>query len=137
MENIIIEDRLPTAAEYNALKITAGWPVLDQTATITGLNNSLYAVCAVHHGDVVGTGRIIGDGGIYFHLQDVIVDPHFQGRGIGTRIVEMLMGYVEDKASKNAMVGLMCAKGVDPLYQKFGFIIRPSEKYGPGMCQTV
>jgi ribosomal protein S18 acetylase RimI-like enzyme len=97
----------------------------------------LYAVCAVHHGEVVGTGRIVGDGGIYFYLQDVIVHPDVQGMGIGTRIVEMLMEYISENAGRNSMVGLMCAKGVDPLYQKFGFITRPNEKYGPGMCMTL
>lgn len=134
MQETVFVERLPTTAEYNALKETAGWPVLDDEPTTTGLNNSLYAVCAMYKGEVVGTGRIIGDGGIYFHLQDVIVDPRFQGRGIGTGIVQRLMTYIADKACSNAMVGLMCAKGVDPLYQKFGFITRPNEKYGPGMC---
>jgi len=134
MKGIVIEQRLPSIAEYNALKETAGWPILDEKSTITGLNNSLYAICVIRQGEVIGTGRVIGDGGIYFHLQDVIVDPQFQGKGIGTRIVEMLMGYIAGKAGKNTMVGLMCAKGVDPLYQKFGFITRPNEKYGPGMC---
>lgn len=137
MQHLLFEDRIPGIAEYNALKVSVGWPVLEDKPTIEGLNNSLYAVCVIQNESVIGTGRIVGDGGIYFHLQDVIVHPDEQGKGIGTKIIEKLMNYIVVHAAPNAMVGLMCAKGVDPLYKKFGFVSRPNEIYGPGMMQLV
>jgi hypothetical protein len=32
-------------------------------------------------GDAVGCGRVVGDGGVYFYVQDVIVVPGLQGLG--------------------------------------------------------
>ncbi len=73
----------------------------------------------------------MGDGGIYFYIQDVIVLPEFQGQGVGKRIMDSLMEYLEENANSRAFIGLMAAKGTAGFYMRFGFNERPSE--GPGM----
>jgi len=44
------------------------------------LPNSLYFVCAVSDGEIIGMARIIGDGGIAYYIQDVIINRNINGR---------------------------------------------------------
>ena len=78
-----IEYRQPTVAEYMRLRNLVGWWEVDENSTGKALENSLFSVVAIEHGDVIGLGRIVGDGGLYFYIQDLIVHPEFQGKGLG------------------------------------------------------
>ena len=138
MENFQVIERIPDVEEYNTLKKMVGWDILDDDSiTARGLNNSLYTVCVEHKGLLIAMGRVIGDNGIYFHIQDVIVDPLHQGKGLGKAIMKKLMDYVNDKAAKYSMVGLMCAKDKEPFYHNLGFVSRPSNIYGAGMMMVL
>ena len=55
--------------------------------------------------DVVGMGRIVGDGAIYFYIQDVAVKPEHQGRGVGRQIMEHLLAYLQAQAPPKAFSG--------------------------------
>ena len=52
-----------------------------------GLPNTLYGVSLRHDDEVIGMGRIIGDGGCFYTVVDIAVAPPFQGRGLGKRIM--------------------------------------------------
>src|SRR5687768_17367808 len=95
-----VEQRLPTAEEYNNLKQLVGWPVLEISLTRKGIASSLFAVCVLHENTIIGMGRVIGDGAIYFHVQDVVVHPDFQRKGIGKIIMNELMKYLDQAAGK-------------------------------------
>lgn len=66
-------------------------------------------------GKIIGMGRIIGDGARIFYIQDVVIHPNFQGKGIGTTIMEKLIAYIE----------------------KFGFQKRPNKFQGNGMIMNI
>jgi len=100
-------------------------------ATETGLRSALFSVCVIHKDQAIGCGRVVGDGGIYFYIQDIIVLPEFQGRGLGRRIMDAVMNYLSSHAHPNAFIGLMAAKGVSGFYEKHGFAERPPGR--PGM----
>jgi hypothetical protein len=55
-------ERTPTVKEYNDVRRAAGLTVKDVIAAERGLANTLFAVCIIHDGTVVGIGRVIGDG---------------------------------------------------------------------------
>lgn len=124
-------ERVPTATEYLALRQSVGWHGLPVTATETGLTHSLYAVCAQQGSEVVGCGRIVGDGGIYFYIQDLVIRPEYQRRGLGTRMMKKIMGYIEHHAQGGAFIGLMAAPGLEDFYARFGFTRFPEGS--PGM----
>ncbi len=127
----ILVERSPTAEEYQKLREAVGWGNVDVEATEIGLHNSLFSVCVIFENEVIGCGRVIGDSGIYFYIQDVIVLPEFQGKGIGKRIMDTIMDYLKAHAHPGAFVGLMAAKGVSKFYERYGFKVRPSD--APGM----
>jgi len=128
-----IVERLPTPEEYNYLRESVGWGIYERDVAAGALPNSLYGVCVVEGNAVIGMGRVIGDRGLCFYIQDVIVTPPNQRRGIGRRIMDKLMQYIKDHAQNNSVIGLMAAKGVEPFYEHYGFTRRPNERLGCGM----
>ena len=134
MDEYVLMERSPTVEEYRRLRKAVGWGNVDIDATEIGLCNSLFAVCAVRDSQVVGCGRVIGDSGIYFYIQDIIVLPEFQGEGIGRAIMAVVMDYLETNASPNAFIGLMAAKGVSKFYERYGFRERDADS--PGMFRV-
>ena len=126
-----IEYRSPTVSEYQALRATIGWWTIDDSAVKIALQNSLFSVVALKENKVVGCGRIVGDAGIYFYIQDLIVHPAFQNKGIGKRIMTELMKHIKKTTEQGAFVGLMAAKGLENYYQTFGF--KPRDDDSPGM----
>ncbi len=75
--------------------------------------------------------RPCSDKGLYFHIQDLIVHPDFQNKGIGRKIMGMLKGNIEDNTKPGAFIALMAAKGLEGYYKEFGFQPRPKDR--PGM----
>jgi ribosomal protein S18 acetylase RimI-like enzyme len=134
---IAIELRIATAEEFLFLRKLVGWPVFPMETTQRGLERSLFGVCARDENKIVGMGRILGDNAIYFHIQDVIVDPAYQRTGVGKMIMQELMQYIKENAGENANIGLMCSKGREKFYEGYGFTQRPSEKYGAGMIKVI
>ena len=56
--------------------------------------NSLYTVAAEEDNQVVGMGRLIGDG-MYYMIVDIVVQPAYQQMGIGSKILNMIIEYVD------------------------------------------
>lgn len=130
-EEFVLIERVPDVIDYQRLRQAVGWYVVADDATAAGLNNSLYSVCVLNQDRVIGYGRIVGDAGIYYYIQDIIVLPEFHGKGIGRMIMDAVMLYLQRHASPNAFIGLMAAKGVAGFYVKYGFAPRPEDR--PGM----
>ena len=128
----ILVERSPTAGEYQKLREAVGWGNVDFEATEVGLHSSLFSVCVIYNymNNVIGCGRLVGDGGIYFYIQDVIVLPEFQGKGIGKRIMDSIMDYLKACAPPNAFVGLMAVKGVSKFYERYDFMERQQMHQG-------
>ena len=64
------------------------------------IGNGLFNVAAISNGVVIGMGRLIGDGAMYWYLQDIAITPQYQGKGIGRAIVMHLIEYVKKTANK-------------------------------------
>lgn len=133
-ENFILIKREPTTEEYILLHRSAGWWYLETEAIEMGLCNSFYSICIYNEESIVGCGRVIGENGMYFYIQDEIFLTEYQGMGIGTLIMNTIMEKLKKSAKSGAFIGLMAATGVTKYYLKFGFIERP--KNAPGMYQV-
>ncbi|MFC4550694.1 MULTISPECIES: GNAT family N-acetyltransferase [Halorussus] len=134
-----LADDLPTPAEYVALRAAAGMGERTETAARRGLPNTIYGVTvreADGAGDPtdppVGMGRLVGDDGCFYQLVDIAVHPDHQGRGLGSRVVEVLMEYVEENAPESAYVSLIA--DVDGFYERFGFEDTAPDSKGMYLC---
>lgn len=130
LANIEIIERSPTVEEHKTLWEAVGWGSIDTEMSEQSLTRSVYAVVAVSEGEVIGMGRIVGDGVMYFYIQDVAVLPEHQKKGIGAMMMERLLAYIQKCRSVNgiAFVGLFASQGNDKFYERFGF-----NNYAPEM----
>jgi GNAT superfamily N-acetyltransferase len=113
-------ERLPSAAEYVALRGAVGWPSPGLKECERALHGSVASVCAVEGGEVVAMGRLVGDAAMYCFAVDVVVAPMHQGRGLGAAI----MGELEAIAAREALAGrvdLVAAPDVVPFYRRLGY----------------
>ena len=126
--------RPPTVAETRALYRWAGWTDIpdDDDAVVRGLAASLFGVVVTLADEVVACARLVGDGGMYFYLQDVIVLPAHQGEGVGDLIMREVVQYLDAHAPADCFVGLFAASGKAGFYERYGFVRRAVDE--PGMA---
>jgi GNAT superfamily N-acetyltransferase len=111
----------PELTHYLRLRRDSGLtPVrADQgAAAITGSWSACHVVDA--DGVPVAMGRVIGDGGWYFHVVDVATDPGHQRQGLGRRVVEWLIADVRARAPEGAYLSLIGDPPGQRLYRSLG-----------------
>lgn len=135
--DIDLSDVLPSASEFVAMRSACGWGEISVVIAERALKSSVVGVSARRAGKLLGFGRVVGDGVLYFYVQDVIVAPEVQGQGLGRLIMKRLMVHVREIAPTGATIGLMAAAGKEGFYERFGFTVRPATSYGAGMTQFV
>lgn len=132
-----IEENCLDLNTYLNLRASVGWKVLNEEQAIRALHNSIYTVVAYIDDKVVGMGRMVGDGAVICYIQDLVVHPSYQRLGVGEGIMNKLVAYAESLRLPDTelMLCLMCAKGRESFYTKYGFIPRPTDNLGPGMIR--
>ena len=111
----------PSVDDYRRLRRVAGLSEKTQAAAEAGLPNTWFAVTIRHEGNVIGMGRVIGDGGTAFQIVDIAVEPDHQGKGLGKRIVAALVEHIRVNAPITAYISLIADGDARHLYAKFGF----------------
>lgn len=124
--------------DYCRLRESVEWLNFSEIQTRKAINNSLYTVIAVENDQAIGMGRIIGDG-LYYMIVDVIVQPAYQHKGIGSKIVGMIIEYVdrETPAGGRSSIQLIAEKGKEMFYEKMGFKSLPNDFCGSGMRRVI
>ncbi|MGH8080246.1 MAG: GNAT family N-acetyltransferase [Lysobacter sp.] len=115
-------ERFASAEDYCRLRIEAGMSPRTLQAAARGLPGTLFGVSLLLHGETIGMGRIIGDGGCFYTVVDVAVAPQWQGRGLGKRIFDRLDAWLRANAEPSAFVTLVADGDAKHLYAKYGFV---------------
>ena len=114
-------DQFPRADDYRRLRSAAGMAPRSAEAAAQGLPNTLYGVSVLHGQRTVGMGRVIGDGGCFFIVVDIAVEPEHQGRGLGKSIMSALDAWLRANAPDSSNVSLIADGDAKHLYARFGF----------------
>lgn len=114
-------DRIATAAEHCRLFDAVGWPRYENSELASALAGSLAGTIAASNGVVIAMGRVVGDGGKFFYLQDVVVAPSRQGEGIGRELTRRLITQVQGLAPGSPFIGVFATPEAITLYQRLGF----------------
>lgn len=131
-------DEAPSAELFTEFRADCGWGHIQPAQAERALSNSLI-ILSVYDGDkLIGFGRVVGDGALNYYIQDLIVDADYRNQNIGSTLMELLLERITaNKLLGNCTVGLMAAQGKHPFYEKFGFIYRPNDTFGPGMILDI
>lgn len=97
----------PKTVEQAAAALPGGWTACQ--------------VVEEQHGKTVGMGRLLGDGGWYFHVIDMAVLPEHQRRGLGDVILGALLAQIRTNVPPGAYVNLLADPPGRKLYQRHGF----------------
>lgn len=124
--------------DYCRLRESVGWTNFSKDQTQAALSNSLYTVAVFENSQAVGMGRLIGDG-MYLVIADIVVNPVYQGKGIGSKIVSMLIEYTTKELPDGGRtsIQLISEKGKEPFYEKLGFKRIPNDFCGSGMKMVI
>ena len=103
--------RLPSSTEYNMFRQRCGWRTYDHQIATDASANSLFCVLTEDaSGSPIGMGRLVSDGHICVHVQDVLVIPEFQRMGLGRAIVDEILRWLDENVADTTNVGLLPAK---------------------------
>lgn len=125
----------PSANEFVTLRQLVGWGTLNESLAQASLECSLFTVSAYLNQELIAMGRVVGDGYMYFYIQDVIVHPKYQGLGLGEGIMEHIESYLASNCRPGATTGLFAAQGKEGFYRKYDYMERCGDILGKGMCK--
>ena len=125
-------------ADYVRLRESVNWNNFFKEQTEKCLKNTLYSIEVIDDNTIIGMGRLIGDG-MYYMMVDIIVEPSYQGKGIGSNIVNKLIEYVykETPVGGRSSIQLIAEKGKEGFYEKLGFKFIPHEFCGGAMRKVI
>ena len=121
LDDIVLVERFPGIDDYRRMRASTGLSAKSAEASARGLANTTYGVSLLRDGNVVGMGRIVGDGGCFHFVVDIAVDPQLQGRGLGKRIMDALDAWLRANAEPTAHVSLFADGNARHLYARYGF----------------
>jgi ribosomal protein S18 acetylase RimI-like enzyme len=116
-----IEMAVPSVADYQRLRAATGLSPFAEAAVARGLAGSYLGAVLRCDGQVVGMGRVSGDGGLFFQLTDIAVLPEHQNQGLGSAIVELLLDELAARIDAPAYVSLIADGPAARVYAKHGF----------------
>jgi GNAT superfamily N-acetyltransferase len=118
-----LADGPPSTEAYMMLRERSGLSAKTRAQAEAGIGGAWAAVHVVHIATAapVGMGRVIGDGGWYFHIIDMAVLPDHQRRGLGDAILTTLLDRIRTSAPPGAWVNLLADPPGRNLYTRHGF----------------
>lgn len=127
-----LEEGVPTVDRYLDLRARAGLSPKNTDQALAALSGSwcAYRVRHLVTNEVVAMGRVIGDGGRYFHIVDMAVLPDHQRQGLGDALLTALLRHIGDRAPGGAFVNLFADEPGRRLYERHGFTYTAPKSLG-------
>ena len=90
---MIKEYTIYNTGEITGLYAAVGWSAYtDDPETLRkGFENSLLVLADYEDGKLAGLIRVVGDAYTVIFIQDIIVDPAYQCRGIGSKLLKQVL----------------------------------------------
>ena len=123
-------EEVPSVETYRALRVAAGMTPKSEQAATAGLPNTLFGVVVKHEGRTIGMGRIFGDGGCFYVVSDMAVEPAHQRRGVGKAIFARLVQWLHANVPVGAHITLFADGEAHRLYAQFGFLPTAPDSIG-------
>jgi ribosomal protein S18 acetylase RimI-like enzyme len=128
-------DGSPSVEDYLRLRERSGLTHRRPDQAEIAVRGSWAAVNVIERnsGTCVGMGRVLGDGGWYFHIVDMAVLPEHQRKGIGEAVLAELLDRIRTLAPPGAFVSLLADPPGRALYVRHGFVETAPTSLGMAM----
>ena len=93
------------------------WRTRIESEIEPAFRKSSWTLFVYYEDQIIAFGRTVDDGRYYAQLADIIVDPDFQGHGLGKKIVKM----INEKLENYHFVTLTAAPGKGDFYKSLGW----------------
>lgn len=107
--------------EILALYRSVGWTAYTESpeALSKGFENSLLVLAAYEGDALLGLIRAVGDGHTIIYVQDILVAPEFQRKGIGTALLREILSRFTNV--RQIMLATDSAERTIAFYKSLGF----------------
>ena len=112
-----LNDKVPVKALAD-LRESVGWNRMEREYQ----NPSMTSYCHIVAYDdekLVGYIDCVSNGVTDAYIQDLMVCPDYQGKGIGTELMNEMIAYLKEK--RIYMISVVYEERLKPFYQRFGF----------------
>ncbi|CAL6273571.1 unnamed protein product [Bathycoccus prasinos] len=113
-------DKLYLALEKSYLCCFAEVDVEYETRALDVNNNSVESTSVETRREVIGFARMTSDAAFVGTVWDLVVAPPYQGKGIGTAIVERMIAKAKETAP-GMVVNLCAVAEAESMYKRIGF----------------
>ena len=113
-------DKLYLALEKSYLCCFAEVDVEYETRALDVNNNSVESTSVETRREVIGFARMTSDAAFVATVWDLVVAPPYQGKGIGTAIVERMIAKAKETAP-GMVVNLCAVAEAENMYKRIGF----------------
>ena len=135
--NYTVKESPPSVEDFASLRKLIGWSNPCLSVVQKSIDASLFWATIYLDNNFVGCGRVIGDGAMYFYIQDIIVAPSYQKQGIGHLVMTHIENYLSSTSSNGATIALLSAHGKENFYTQYGYVKRDGDSLGFGMCKFI
>ncbi len=115
---IYVENGPISAKQIGDLREAVGWNRMESCFE-SELRSSYFHIGAFDGEKLVGYLEVVSDGVTDAYIQNLIVHPEYQGKGIGTELMNRTIAYLKEK--KIYMITVIFEENLLPYYKRFGF----------------
>lgn len=131
VKTVIVKYSFPKVDEFLKLFNSVDWE-RDKKRAKENKKHSYFAVSLYIDNEIVGMGRVVGDGA-YFTIYDIVVDKEHQSLGLGSIIMREIVEWYKTIKDDDTFLYVNASKNRELFYEKFGFRSRPNDDVGAGM----
>ena len=111
-------NKIVSAKDLSDLREAVGWNRMESEYS-NPLMMSFYHIAVYEDGKLVGYIDSVSNGVTDAYIQDLMVHPDYQGKGLGTELMNQMIAYL--KENRIYIISVVFEESLKPFYDRFGF----------------